>query len=469
MKEKTLQTCSLEEWKFSIAHDFHLTIEVQHNPYKIPHHRLFSMAARKNLNRRFLFVSKILGKHIPVPPSISLLGGAALAAAHLETVYGKKTALMPAIIEAIIQGKNCEETYQLMKKNPFSLPEPTIFIGFAETATALGHAVFDCFSHGGTYIHTTRERIPEMESLISFEEEHSHATSHRYYSIDENLLKSSNPIVLIDDEITTGKTALNFITAIQEKYPRKDYVVASLLDWRSEEDRQRFRFTASQLGVGIQTVSLISGRIRVEESVNRELAKTRFSTNKKEVLSYEPQVNIQKLYFDDLFSNKLPFSSINALGEKNETPYLLETGRFGITSKDKNTIDEAAKAIGSALGKMRKGKNTLCLGTGEFMYLPMRIAAHMGEGVMYHSTTRSPIFPERKENYAVQNAFSFESPDDPEIINYLYNIPYGYYDDLYLFFERETKLDGLRPLVEVLKKLGIFHLYFVFCLGRKNI
>ncbi|ARE89209.1 phosphoribosyltransferase family protein [Clostridium formicaceticum] len=468
MKEKTLPTCSREEWNFSIANDFELTAEIFHNPYEIPLDRLFSVAARKNKNRRFLFVSKILGKHIPVPPYISLLGGAALAATYMEAIYGKKTTLIESIIEAIAQEKKCEETYQLIKKNPFVLPEPVIFIGFAETATALGHSVFDCFSHGCTYIHTTREKIPEMASLINFEEEHSHATSHRYYSVDKDLLKSSSPVVLIDDEITTGKTALNFITAIQKKYPRKDYVVVSLLDWRSEEDQQRFRLLESKLGIRIQTVSLISGRIKIREKMNREVTKVNPPTEKAEGEGLTSQVEIKTLCFDEFFPNILPFSSVNSLGEKNKTPYLLETGRFGIGSKDKNIVDEATEAIGSILRKMRKGKYSLCLGTGEFIYLPMRIAAHMGEGVRYHATTRSPIFPEKRENYAVQNAFSFESPDDPEIINYLYNIPYASYDDLYIFFEREIPSQRLAPLVEVAKKLGISHVFFIFCVGGKR-
>ena len=35
------------------------------------------------------------------------------------------------------------------------------------------------------------------------------------------------------------------------------------------------------------------------------------------------------------------------------------------------------------------GKRTLCLGTGEFMYIPMKIAAEMGENILYQSTTKA--------------------------------------------------------------------------------
>ncbi|UOK57948.1 phosphoribosyltransferase domain-containing protein [Bacillus sp. OVS6] len=76
-----------------------------------------------------------------------------------------------------------------------------------------------------------------MDSIINFEEEHSHATSHRCY-VDKSLFENDSPIVLVDDEVTTGKTALNIIESIQSKYPRREYTVVSILDWRSEEDQK---------------------------------------------------------------------------------------------------------------------------------------------------------------------------------------------------------------------------------------
>ena len=56
---------------------------------------------------------------------------------------------------------------------------------------------------------------------------------HYCYAIDPALFENDDMVVLVDDEITTGKSALNFIRAIQSKYPRKKYGVVSLLDWRS--------------------------------------------------------------------------------------------------------------------------------------------------------------------------------------------------------------------------------------------
>ena len=63
------------------------------------------------------------------------------------------------------------------------LPENPLIIGFAETATSLGHAFFDCIGHA-EYIHTTREEIKGYTPLLNFKEEHSHAVNQFCY-IDE--------------------------------------------------------------------------------------------------------------------------------------------------------------------------------------------------------------------------------------------------------------------------------------------
>lgn len=49
------------------------------------------MAARKNIKRGFLFVSKVLGKHIPVQPLIPLIGGGILAARYVSMVYDESS------------------------------------------------------------------------------------------------------------------------------------------------------------------------------------------------------------------------------------------------------------------------------------------------------------------------------------------------------------------------------------------
>ena len=138
-----------------------------------------------------------------------------------------------------------------------------VIIGFAETATALGHAFFDCFENA-EYFHTTREELTGKTPLITFEEEHSHATSHRCY-IPLELLNNNREIILVDDEMTTGKTAINIIQSIHAQFPRNEYTVVSILDWRSDANKQQFKQLEKTLGIKINSVSLIAGNVEVNE------------------------------------------------------------------------------------------------------------------------------------------------------------------------------------------------------------
>lgn len=455
-----LQTYSPQKNIYKIHDGLCVTVAIDNNPYQIPLDVLFSMAARKNPKRRFLFVSKVLGKHIPVSPFLPLLSGAALALQFLKVVYNISIEYANEIIEAIVCQKKMEEIYTKLKLQPFPLPEKAIFIGFAETATALGHSVFDCFSDNGVYIHTTRESIVELETLISFEEEHSHATAHRLYSSREDLLNTQAQVVLIDDEITTGKTALNIIEAIQAKYPRKRYVVVSLLDWRSEEERNKFTEMEKQLNIEIVSVALISGTISINEE--RIYSAEPNAPENYSALTTRPS---ETHYIDlsSLFKATLRYSSINSLGEINNCPYLSATGRFSISSEENIDYIGYINKIAPSFFIGNEEDKILCLGTGEFMFLPMQLAASIKGKVSYQSTTRSPIHAINKENYGVLNAFSFENPDEPSLINYLYNIPINYYDRLYLFLEREVSEKRLKPILRTLNNLGIPQIFVINC------
>lgn len=76
-------------------------------------------------------------------------------------------------LRALLGSVAMEETWEYMQKNPLSLPQKTLFIGFAETATALGHSVFASFAENAEYIHTTRENIEGISNVLHFAEEQS--------------------------------------------------------------------------------------------------------------------------------------------------------------------------------------------------------------------------------------------------------------------------------------------------------
>jgi pyrimidine operon attenuation protein/uracil phosphoribosyltransferase len=130
--------------------------------------------SRLNKKRSFLFISKLLGKHIPVTP------------------------------------KKLSSTYVTLAKliNPDIKEDHAMVIGMAETATGLGWGLFEhIVAKSKIYIHTTRVKLAQGH-LTEFEEEHSHATEQYLYAPKSTKfdVKKINHIVIVDDEITTGKT-----------------------------------------------------------------------------------------------------------------------------------------------------------------------------------------------------------------------------------------------------------------------
>ncbi|GFZ77414.1 hypothetical protein GCM10008018_23690 [Paenibacillus marchantiophytorum] len=434
---------------YSIAGDLELQVNVTSNPYNIPLDQLFAMAARINKKRSFLFVSKVLGKHIPVQPYVSLLSGVSLALMLQQALHGEVAKdLLPLAIQGMTEPLQAEAAYKEIMSHRLSLPQSVAFIGFAETATAIGHAVFQTFGHNGSYIHTTREVIDGLPSIISFSEEHSHAVAHYCYALDADLLTQADLVVLVDDEITTGKTSLNIIRDMQGKFPKKAYYVLALLDWRTEKDQEQFRKLELELDISIHVISLIKGEVEVQgssESIPRQEHARLQAANQNDSIDF--------IYVDQLFRHVPPAA--------NERPYLRDSGRFGLTSEDCQQSDQVVTQAAELLKQARKGTTTLCVGTGEFMYLPMRIAAEMGEGVVYQSTTRSPIHCIDREGYAVQVGYPYPAPEDPDVTYFLYNIKEGQYDDLFLFMEREVDHAAMQPLLEILLTRGLKQIHIV--------
>ncbi|MFP7297945.1 phosphoribosyltransferase family protein [Neobacillus niacini] len=441
MKDTLISTLSKKTYTHTILDAINVDIEIIANPYQLPLEELFTMAARINKKRSFLFVSKVLGKHLPIHPQKGLLTAALLAARYAETLKGLDTQVTNELINAFVQNK---PQFQSTAFIPNSA-KPVI-IGFAETATALGHAFFDCFIDA-EFFHTTREEIGSLTPSITFEEEHSHATSHRCY-IPLEMINNDREIILVDDEMTTGKTAINIIQSIHAQFPRKEYSVVSILDWRSDENKQQFAQLESTLGIKINIVSLLSGKVKVEE-----IGELPEQVLLNSYAGIEPSIEEISLsaFFDEACS------SIN-----NTTPLITETGRFGTDSHDNKVLHSKISAAANILREHRTGRKTLCLGTGEFMYIPMKLSAEMGSNVYYQSTTRSPIFIQNIEGYGAKHGIGFPNPEDLDVAHFVYNIPPLEYDELFVFFEREVPAENIQPLLKQLAKLQIKSVKIVF-------
>ncbi|MEW2408310.1 phosphoribosyltransferase domain-containing protein [Streptomyces griseoviridis] len=196
---------------------------------------LLGLALRRNPKRAHLLVSNVLGKHVPQAPSV---------------VYGYGFTL----------GRRVRE---LLGDDDAGA---AVVLGYAETATGLGHSVADGLAVA-PYLHSTRRPVPGVAAAGGFEESHSHATSHLLLPEDPALLVGDGPLVLVDDEFSTGNTVLNTIRDLHERYPRRRYVVVALVDMRSPEDAGRLDVFAREIGARIDLVTAASGTVRLPEGV----------------------------------------------------------------------------------------------------------------------------------------------------------------------------------------------------------
>jgi hypothetical protein len=179
---------------------------------EIPFRELCDVALRHNSRRRFLFVSKVLGRHWPVRPTV------------LRDV-----------------ARRIAEKFTLLPKDG-----PVIFIGMAETATTLGQAVFrEWLESGGRglYIESTRRRTG-APLAFEFAETHSHATAHAVHLPSEledphGWFRTALQVVIVDDEATTAQTAV----ALAQQYRHwrgagesVEVSLAVLLSWQNQSE-----------------------------------------------------------------------------------------------------------------------------------------------------------------------------------------------------------------------------------------
>ncbi|ASQ94352.1 phosphoribosyltransferase [Streptomyces sp. 11-1-2] len=202
---------------------------------------LLGLALRRNPKRAHLLVSNVLGKHVPQRPAIVHDAGVRLGR-RVRELLGDEAAARAVVL------------------------------GYAETATGLGHSVADGLALA-PYLHSTRRPVPGVATVGGFEEEHSHATSHLLLPEDPGLLASTGPLVLVDDEFSTGRTVLNTIAALHRRFPRDHYVVVALVDMRSPEDRARLDAFAADLGARVDLVAAAAGAVHLPDDVLERGAK----------------------------------------------------------------------------------------------------------------------------------------------------------------------------------------------------
>lgn len=401
-----------------------MKIKINHNPYELELNQLMVIGKRsRNPKRNFLFISKVLGKHLEVRPDVCRVVGYLLAS--LKYGQTKQTdAFIHYINEPTLDTKMIREAM-----NVFYEPhERVAVLGFAETATGLGMAVASAIK-GSYYLHTTREAITQYESLLQFEEEHSHATTHRCYPMDQEQLKTMDRLILVDDELTTGKSLLNMIEALIHVIPIRKFTALSILDWRTEEHRQLVREFCETFEVEIEIQALLCGEVMIEDE-------TMYEDEQPEIINQKQSTQQLQL--------------INRLGcetSQGVVNYYAASGRFGVSQVAIIELEQICQQLASEI-QMRIGeaKKILVLGHGEDIYLPSRVASYLEGDVFYKSTTRSPIYCEEDGIMKKKHLFY-----DGEVPYYFYNKDEieATYDQVIWITERELNIQLTKQSLNV--------------------
>lgn len=356
----------MPEYSISIAAG---RIDIATEREDVPLREILTFASRENARRTFLFVSKILGKHVPCRP------------------------------------RAMRESYRRLATKLTGLESPVMTVGMAETAVGLGHGIhhsLHCQSPDAdlVYIHTTRHHLERPPTLV-FDECHSHAPEHLVYCPDEAYratFDNARSLVLVDDEISTGRTMTELATSYLRHNPRIEQVaVVSIVNWLSRGQRAILH---RKIGRPLLFASLVDGCFHFRHATN-----------------YSP-----------------PTARRGGLRRTR-----LATARFGRAG-----IGTVTPTIPHLTPRR---KPILVVGTGEFVYPPFLIAENLenrGYDVLFQSTTRSPI----ALGDGIVNKLTFEDNYGEQVPNFLYNAPHD--RDVILSYEHPDmpSRHGLATLLE---------------------
>lgn len=251
---------------------------------------LFEFAERKNPKRSFLFVSKVLGKHVPVFPHV------------MNEVYEELASKLPIINDKVLM------------------------VGMAETAVGLAAGFYRSVKNkvpNSVLLTSTRHPI-DGELLCEFKENHSHATDHLIYwpisLFDKDIVKNAQTLILVDDEATTGNTFKNLAKSLMNSGLSniKQIYTITLTDWSNGS-----LFIDDK--VKVTHISIANGEWCWEQNPNAELP-TMPNVNITAKGNVEVSKN-QDWGRQGLSALELKFGK-NICVDKNEKILVLGTGEF---------------------------------------------------------------------------------------------------------------------------------------------
>lgn len=354
--------------------------------------QLVRLAKRDNNTKRtYLLVNPLQGKHVPVSP------------------------------------KDALDVFKNLAKNLYAKypNEKLMLIGFAETATAICAAVAAFAPTEIYFLQTTREFFENTEFLY-FSETHSHAVEQKLVKTNfQKYLNSSDRIIFVEDEVTTGNTILNAIKAIKSEYkniPLK-FGIASILNSVSDERIEEFK------------------ALDIDFTYLLHLTATDY-TQQLEIFSFCQ--NAQYSF------EKIPYSAVTELEIANKAD-----PRIGASNTDfMKKCNLLASKILSDLASDWENRSILVLGSEEFMFPALYTAKKIEEScncteVKFHATTRSPILPSESDNYPLFSRYQLKSLYDNDRTIFVYNLKK--YDKVIVLHDSPvTNLAGIHSLVAAL-------------------
>jgi hypothetical protein len=365
------------------------TLTLRVDEAEMPLDELCTFGTRRNRKRGFLVVSKVLGKHVPVRPSVMTRVHAVLAGTlrHLDG--------------------------------------PVVFIALAETAIGLGQGVFESWlstqpRDDAVFLHSTRYRLDRPLACV-FREGHSHATEHLLYLPRDptvaKLFRRARTLVLIDDEMSTGRTLAGLAQELTKLNPSLDAVhFVSITDWLDDARRREIEAGLAGAVHAVRFRHLLRGQLHFEPDA-----------------TFDPG----------------PLPDVAGSGVRKDDVLKLDHGRLGAHG----ALAVDCKRLLAASG-LAGGERVLVLGTGEFVHAPYLFARFLEErgwDVCFQSTTRSPVLI----GEGIASALEFTDNYHDEMPNYVYNVADRRYDRVLIGYETQP-LPASHRLPEMLQAKALF-------------
>ncbi len=365
---------------------------------------LLGFAQRINPKRAFLFVSKVLGRHIPVAPST------------MRNAFTDLANLVPS-----------------------NLPEPILVIGMAETAVGLSAGVHQALQTRypqALLLNSTRHAQHDENSadslLTTFCEDHSHASQHLIYQSKDTAtqaqLLASKTLIMVDDEASTGNTCVNVVTALRDAglTQLEQVHLTTLVDWSLDQEHtnqqvdnaQPARMADRLTGIEFHRHHLLSGAWQWTDAPNPEpITMPSVDTT---------AAGSQALGFTGNWGR---FPTLNSTDGFDNYLSNFQAAFTRFSNQDSFDINQLPKKI-------------LVLGSNEFVWLPFLLAewlettsqnlkADTDAIVKFSALTRSPI----ALGGAITTMLSFHDNYGLGMTNFAYNVEPSEWDLIVLCVE----------------------------------